>query len=160
MLKRLQHTFAFLTIIPIAYTLVACSVSQAAEPTPAPRVPWTPVPVVQAITPTVPVPTARPTDLPTDIPSLTLTYTDAASPLPASATPIPTNTRHPTITPTPTMSVTRISTIIPGIFGGDTATWTPLPPNREFAEHYLFQRPIDESHTNYWARNYSFGSTD
>ena len=160
MLKRLHHTFAFLTLILFAYILVGCTVSQAAEPTPAPSVPWTPIPVVQAITPTVPVPTTPPTARPTDIPSPTLTDTDAASPLPASATPIPTNTRRPTITPTPTLAVTRISTIIPGIFGGDTATWTPLPPSRNFAEHYLFQRPIDESHTNYWARNYSFGSTD
>src|SRR5258708_17332953 len=113
MLKRLQHTFAVLTITLIAYILVGCTVSQAAEPTPAPSVPWTPIPVVQAITPTVRLPTSPPpisastlpTDTPTDTPSLTLTETDAASPLPPSATPIPTNTRHPTITPTPTLAV-------------------------------------------------------
>jgi len=168
MLKRLHNTFAFLTVIPMAMILSGCAVSQAAEPTPAPSITWTAIPVVQAVTPTIPIatmppkisPTSSPTVIPTIVPAATLTATEAATALPAPITPIPTNTRRPTITATPTLAVTRISTIIPGAFGGDTATWTPLPPSREFAEHYLFQRPIDDSYTNYWARNYSFGSTD
>lgn len=76
------------------------------------------------------------------------------------ATPIPTNTRHPTVTLTPSMAVTTISTNVPGPFGGDTMTWTPMPTQRALYDHFVFQRPIGQDDTNYWARNYSYGSTD
>jgi murein DD-endopeptidase MepM/ murein hydrolase activator NlpD len=56
--------------------------------------------------------------------------------------------------------VTTISTNVPGPFGGDTATWTPQPASDNFKEHFVFQRPIGSDNVTYWARNYSFGSTD
>src|SRR5438045_6528931 len=105
MLKRLHNIFAFLTVILIAIFLAGCTVSQAAERTPAPIVTWTAILLVQAVSP-VPIatvssvedtaPTASPTDIPTIIvPSATLTDTDSATALPATITPIPTNTRRP-----------------------------------------------------------------
>lgn len=80
------------------------------------------------------------------------------------ATPIPTNTRRPTVTPTPTLpstpARTRISTNVPGPFGGDLVTWTPPAPGPRFPDHYLMGRPISSAFVNYWARNYSYGSSD
>ncbi|MCC7446059.1 MAG: peptidoglycan DD-metalloendopeptidase family protein [Anaerolineae bacterium] len=77
-----------------------------------------------------------------------------------------TNTRRPTSTPaaspspSPSPMRTIISTLIPGPFGGDAITWTPLPPGPRLADHFVFRRPISDSYSNYWARNYAYGSTD
>ncbi len=125
---------------------------------------WTPIPVIAPFTPTptatnTPVPpTATPipptlTPKHSDTPTLTLTNT-------TGPTAIPTNTPHPTITLTPSPAVTTISTNVPGAFGGDTATWTPQPFSQTMKEHFVFQRPISSDNKDYWARNYSFGSTD
>ena len=35
-----------------------------------------------------------------------------------------------------------------------------MPPRRVLNEHFVFARPISSDNVNYWARNYSFGSTD
>jgi murein DD-endopeptidase MepM/ murein hydrolase activator NlpD len=113
-----------------------------------------PVPTLTATaTPTQPTATPPPSSTPTATPTPSSTLT-------ASATLLPTNTRRPTLTVVPTLAHTMISTNVPGPFGGDTATWTPLPPVREMRDHYLFQRPIGSGYTDYWARNYSYGSTD
>ncbi len=103
-------------------------------------------------------PTATPTATVTDLPVAAVAMEDTSSP----ATPIPTNTRHPTVTltPTPSPAVTTINTNVPGPLGGDTVTWTPMPTQRVVYDHFVFQRPIGQNDVNYWARNYSYGSTD
>jgi murein DD-endopeptidase MepM/ murein hydrolase activator NlpD len=77
-----------------------------------------------------------------------------------AGTPIPTNTRRPTVTLTPSIAVTTINTNVPGPLGGDLVTWTPMPTQRALFDHYVFERPIGQNDVNYWARNYSYGSTD
>jgi murein DD-endopeptidase MepM/ murein hydrolase activator NlpD len=117
---------------------------------------WTAVPVVAAdtATPVLPTSTIAPT-IPTVAPTDTTAPTATIGP-----TLIPTNTRRPTITLTPSPAVTTISTIVPGSLGGDTETWTPMPLARQLQEHFVFARPISSDNVNYWARNYSYGSTD
>src|SRR5260221_12352832 len=114
---------------------------------------WTAFPVIVADTST-PIPPTL-----TITPSLTPTETIAPTAT-IAPTLIPTNTRSPTITLPPSPAVTMISTIVPGPLGGDTETWTPMPPRRVLNEHFVFARPISSDNVNYWARNYSFGSTD
>src|SRR5579859_4782063 len=87
MFKRLQHSVPCLINIIIVITLTGCTVSQAAEPTPPPSSTWTPIPVVQAITPTASIstiaprlsPSATPTDQDTITPSVMFTDTTIAT---------------------------------------------------------------------------------
>ncbi len=146
--------------------ITACQPVEAGAPTPtrdltgtaAARSSWTPVPVAYLENSPVPTLTATPTPTqPTATPTVTPT---PSSTLTASPSLLPTNTRRPTLTGVPTLANTMISTNVPGLFGGDTATWTPLPPIRPIRDHFLFQRPVGTGHTDYWARNYSYGSTD
>ncbi|MEP7285702.1 MAG: peptidoglycan DD-metalloendopeptidase family protein [Chloroflexota bacterium] len=146
------------------------------------RASWTPVPVIVANTPSVepsesPKPSLAantavsvvgsatavpPTATPTAVPptaTKTNTPTRTITRIP-SKTLFPTNTKRPTITLTPSRAVTKISTLIPGLIGGSVETWTPIPPARLLNSHFVFQRPIGSDDTNYWARNYSYGSTD
>lgn len=69
-----------------------------------------------------------------------------------TATPVP--------TVPPTLAPTAISTLVPGPFGGGAATWTPPPPDNRAAGNFFFRRPFAEQHTTYWARTYSYGSTN
>jgi murein DD-endopeptidase MepM/ murein hydrolase activator NlpD len=92
-------------------------------------------------------------------PSLVPSWTP--SPIPSvTSTAYPTNTPRVTATMIPTIARTTISTLIPGPFGGESATWTPPAPGRFLSDHYFFRRPIGDNFTNYWAGNYSYGSTD
>jgi murein DD-endopeptidase MepM/ murein hydrolase activator NlpD len=78
----------------------------------------------------------------------------------AQITATPVRTPTPTLTLTPTIAPTLLSTLIPGVWGGDVATWTPPAPDNRFAGNFLFVRPFSDDFTTYWARNYSYGSTD
>ncbi len=127
---------------------------------------WTPIPVIDASTKVRPTITPLPSSstptvtlAPTDTSAPTATNTPSSTPTPR-ATAIPTNTPRPTLTLVPTIAPTVISTNIPGPFGGDPATWTPPAPTPRLADHFVLQRPIGSSDTNYWQRNYSYGSTD
>src|SRR5579859_3431793 len=150
----------------------ACQSVRAADPTRVPdltetaivRSSWTPIPLIAPFTPTftpssTPIP-PTPTAIP---PTATPRQTDTATPTLTTTlapTPIPSNTRRPTITLTPSLAVTTISTNVPGPFGDDTATWTPEPSGLAMKEHFVLDRPIGDENVTYWARNYSFGSTD
>jgi murein DD-endopeptidase MepM/ murein hydrolase activator NlpD len=171
MLFRLRN---LIVVLAATGLIAACQSVEASAPTPtrdltgtaAARSSWTPVPVAYLENSPIPTMTAtatptQATATPTTSSTPTATPVVTASPtLIPSATLLPTNTRRPTLTVVPTLAQTMISTNVPGPFGGDTATWTPLPPTRQIRDHYLFQRPIGSDHTDYWARNYSYGSTD
>jgi murein DD-endopeptidase MepM/ murein hydrolase activator NlpD len=163
----MTHRFSLLITVALCAALTAaCQTTQTNNPTPdksgtvGVRSTWTPVPVVAMID--SPIPTVAP---PTVTP-LPATLTPAASPtlVPSPTLPPPTavltNTRRPTMTLSPTTANLTINTAIPGPFGGDTATWTPPAPGPRLKDHYVFYRPVGEDHVNYWARNYSYGSTD
>ncbi len=155
-----------LAVAAFAALTTACQVAEANLPTPdtsgtaLARSSWTPVPVVAMVN--SPGPTVVP---PTETPAPTVLAPTASptlvpSPTALPPTVVPTNTRRPTMTLPPTTAHVTINTAIPGPFGGDTATWTPPAPGPRLKDHYVFYRPAGEDHVNYWARNYSYGSTD
>jgi murein DD-endopeptidase MepM/ murein hydrolase activator NlpD len=162
MTRRLPNWVAAVAFVALTS---ACQVAEATVPTPDTRgtalvrSSWTPVPVV-AVVDTL-VPTTRPTQTfapPMPVPTASPTLVPSPTDLPITV--VPTNTRRPTSTLIPTTARVVVDTAIPGPFGGDTATWTPPPPGPQFKDHYVFRRPIGEGYVNYWARNYSYGSTD
>jgi murein DD-endopeptidase MepM/ murein hydrolase activator NlpD len=123
---------------------------------------WTPIPVIQANTATTSAASITPL-LATFTASIETTPTLVSSPSSTAspkATVIPTNTARPSATMLPTRAPTVISTNVPGPFGGDPATWTPPAPGIRVNEHFILQRPIGNGFTSYWARSYSYGSTD
>jgi murein DD-endopeptidase MepM/ murein hydrolase activator NlpD len=170
-LRLLNRAAIFLAALLL---LAACQSVGALAPTLTPdgvstaraRASWTPIPVVAIENSPIPTQTASvPTALP---PAATFAATATAttkatlvpSPTALPITAVPTNTARPTFTLAPTTARTTISTLVPGPFGGSSATWTPPASGRKFKDHYVFRRPIGDSYTNYWARNYSYGSTD
>ncbi len=162
MTHRLLNLFTALTFAALT---AACQVAQATAPTPdtprtaKARASWTAVPVVAVVD--SPTPTTQPTETSapaTPVPAVSPTL--VPSPTLPPATTAPTNTPRPTTTLVPNGARVTVHTAIPGPFGGDTATWTPLPPGPQFTDHFVFRRPIGDEHINYWARNYSYGSTD
>ena len=161
--KGITSRACFAVILLVA--LAACGSAQAAAPTVIPTRAEIAQLQTSVVTP-VPVSTATPLNFvdtpsytPSNIPTLTLTPSSTTV-LVSNSTVIPTNTKRPTVTPK--IIVTTINTTVPGVFGGDPATWTPPAPRPTISpvDHYVFQRPIAADHVNYWARNYSYGSTD
>jgi murein DD-endopeptidase MepM/ murein hydrolase activator NlpD len=149
----------YFAIIFAGLILAACSArSYATAPTAAPS-------------PTVTIePSRAVAQVPSETPLILLSLTPSNTPniptlaptsvVALSSTPIPTNTKRPPATPR--VIVTQILPNPPGTFGGDPATWTPPAPKPTPNpwDHFAFQRPIGPDHANYWARNYSYGSTD
>ena len=152
-----------LLVVFAAVLLAACQSVKASSPTATPdltgteaaRASWTPVPVAYPQATPSPTVSATSTIPPTVLPTATATLT-----LTVTRSPIATNTPRPTLTRAPTLADTEISTNLPGPLGGASTTWTPLPPTRPIRDHFLFLRPIGQGYTDYWARNYSYGSTD
>jgi murein DD-endopeptidase MepM/ murein hydrolase activator NlpD len=78
----------------------------------------------------------------------------------------PTNTPRANViyvTPTafPTAIPTMISTNVPGANTSEQLVWPPPDDiNNIYPGNFIFQRPFGAEHITYWARNYSYGSTD
>lgn len=154
---------ALLCLMLLAVTLLAsCQTGEAEIPTQAVRMTETATAIValQATASFTPLEVPSPTGTP---------VTPSATPTPSytptsTITPVPTNTRRPrpTATFTPSLASLMIATNPPGEFDGGTgATWTPPPfPQPLIQDHYVFKRPFDLQYGTYWARSYSYGSTD
>lgn len=143
---------SILTVIVIAI-LTACQVGQ--TPTPAIELTRTAIAVARESWTDVPVVSAQPTNTKTSTPTLTPTST-------ATATFTATNTPTDSPTATPRIVVITNTPDLSGLPPTDPPPPTdgPTPTSPPYKQNFALQRPFTPDLITYWARNYSYGSTE